>query len=75
MSAEDRDGSEFNALSYAFQSGGTVTDLFRIDESSGLVKTRQPLDREVQDTYTLVVTAYDTKMTSLSSSVSVTVKV
>ena len=36
---------------------------------------RRQLDREVKDTHTLVVTAYDRKMTSLSSSVSVTVQV
>jgi len=35
----------------------------------------RPLDREVKDTHLLVVTAYDVKMTSLSSSVSVTVQV
>ena len=35
----------------------------------------QPLDREVKDTHVFVVKAYDVKMTTLSSSVSVTVQV
>jgi len=52
VSAEDKDGSDFNALSYAFQSASEDTELFNIDETSGLLTTRQPLDREVKDDVT-----------------------
>lgn len=52
MSAVDKDGSEFNALTYSFQSGEKVTELFTLDETTGLLTTRQPLDREVKDIFT-----------------------
>ena len=55
VSAEDKDSNEFNALSYSFQSGDKTTEWFAIDESSGLLTTRQPLDREAKDTATRLV--------------------
>lgn len=75
VSAVDKDGSEFNELIYSFQSGEKTTKLFAIDETSGLLTTLEPLDREGKDTHTLSVRAHDKKMTSLSSYVSVTVQV
>jgi len=53
VSAVDKDSNEFNALSYSFQSADEVAEWFAIDESSGVLTTRQPLDREVKDTRTL----------------------
>jgi len=75
VSAEDKDSNEFNAFLYSFQSGDTVTEWFSIDESRGLLTTRQPLDRELKDTHSLVVKAYDKKMSTMSSLVSITVQV
>jgi len=36
-------------LSYSFLSGERVTEWFSIDEASGLLTTKEPLDREVKD--------------------------
>jgi len=59
VSAEDRDSGKFNALSYSFQTGDKVTEWFAIDESTGLLTTRQPLDRELKDAATLLLAVCD----------------
>jgi len=52
VSAEDKDSKQFNLLAYSFQSGNKTTDLFTIDGTTGLLTTKQPLDREAKDTDT-----------------------
>ncbi|CAH2074945.1 unnamed protein product, partial [Iphiclides podalirius] len=46
-------------LSYSIQEGNADAKAFTIDPSSGVLRTRQPLDRERQAAYTLVVVASD----------------
>ena len=48
---------------------------FRIDSSTGQIYTIDPLDREVQDMYELVIQAKDQGLPSRSSSITITIKV
>lgn len=75
VTAVDADGPQHNSVGYSFQSGNIATDTFAIDQNTGLISTRSPLDRESHGLYHLIVTAYDRKLTSLSSTVTAIVQV
>jgi len=51
VSAVDKDGEEFNAFTYSFQSGEKITEWFKIDQDTGVLTTTKPLDREVKGTH------------------------
>ena len=53
--------------------GGTDAAAFAIDASSGQLKTRDPLDHEAKDTYTVTVTATDSAGVTASATVTITV--
>jgi hypothetical protein len=75
VSAQDKDGPMFNSVGYSFLSGNTAIDIFAIDQSTGLITTRVPLDRETHGLYHLIVTAYDRKLPSLSSTAILNIQV
>lgn len=66
-SARDRDLPPHNVCVYALR-GDTIADrFFAVDTANGTIRTREPLDRENQPLYHLVVTAFEPDMTSASS--------
>ena len=67
---------EFTVASDCDDGGASLhTDLFKIDESSGLIKTKEALDFEKTGTYTLRVKAKDTGSPAQEKCVEVTVAV
>ena len=67
---------EFTVASDCDDGGASLhTDLFKIDESSGLIKTKEALDFEKTATYTLRVKAKDTGTPAQEKCVEVTVAV
>lgn len=57
VAARDDDSVENSRLTYSIRRGDK--NLFEIGETSGLITTKQPLDREKRDRYELTIVAYD----------------
>ena len=56
VSATDNDNVAFNTIRYSF-TGGNEAAVFSIDASSGIVRIAQPIDREQENQYELIVQA------------------
>lgn len=76
VSAEDKDGPQFNSFAFAFLTEtSTGPGTFVINPTTGTITTQKPLDREVKGLYKFVVVAYDLKVMTMSGSASVSVNV
>lgn len=75
LSAEDRDNPPYNNFLFAFASDGAIADVFSVDPTSGVVRTRKTLDREAMGLYQFVVMVYDPNMSSMTDTASVSVNV
>lgn len=73
VTATDKDKGVNSLVSYKITSGDSKK--FTIDSNTGVITTSEKLDREEAASYILVVTARDHGTPSLSSTVSVSVKV
>lgn len=62
VSASDKDKGSQGVVFYSIHSGN-VGDAFSIDKHSGNITTKKALDREVTETYTLIVRASDEAVT------------
>ena len=71
VTAEDLDLSPYNRMSF-YLNGSQVRELFRIDPDTGSIHTLQPLDRELQPVYLVMV---GIQSVSLRSAVTAQVKV
>ena len=63
------------SLKFSFHADSLHTDLFKIDEDSGLIKTKDALDKESTASYTLKVTGKDNGKPQQEKTVDVTVTV
>lgn len=75
VAATDADFEPFDRITYAFDSRDAAAGLFQIDPNTGLIKTRQSLDREKQSAYNLRVLAYNPGYPDTTSTAPVTVHV
>lgn len=73
VTATDKDKGVNSLISYKITSGDS--NKFTIDPKTGVITTSEKLDREETASYNLVITAKDHGTPSLSSTVSVSVKV
>lgn len=73
VTATDKDKGVNSLISYKITSGDSKK--FTIDPKTGVITTSEKLDREEAASYNLVITAKDHGTPSLSSTVSVSVKV
>ena len=73
VSATDLDSGKNNMIIYSIVHN--VENAFEIDSSTGVIKTTQILDREIQDSYDLTVMASDEGFPSLNSTTLVTITV
>lgn len=72
VAAHDRDSSIYGEVTYAIlPTDGS--DLFDIDQKTGVISTVKALDREVVSTYYLTVISSDREVPPLSSTASVTI--
>lgn len=58
LNATDADRDDFGRISFTILSG-VASELFKIDEQTGEVTTRRPLDRELRKVYEVPVAAFD----------------
>ena len=70
VSAKDLDDPNGDSLSYSFSSRSSY---FVIDKKSGWVKVKQPLDREKQDNYNLVVRVRDGTRKNVKTMLSISI--
>ena len=73
VTATDKDKGVNSLVSYKITSGDSKK--FTIDSNTGVITTSEKLDREEAASYNLVIAARDHGTPSLSSTVSVSVKV
>ena len=73
--ATDGDSYPFNKILYSIDTQKSNTDAFDIDTHTGQIITNRPLDREVRDTYHLVVVASNEGFPQINATVNVTVYV
>ena len=74
LTATDADSGSNEALSYSIIADSRAVQAFTVD-SSGVVYTRQPLDREVQAAYSVTVQVSDNGRPSLSSTTVVSITI
>lgn len=58
LNASDVDRDDFGRITYSILSN-TASEVFKIDEETGQVVTKRPLDREARKLYEIPVVAYD----------------
>ncbi|KAH9519859.1 Protocadherin-11 X-linked [Bulinus truncatus] len=75
VSARDPDPVSLNELRYAFPQNFTYSHLFYIDDVTGVISTKAPLDRETQDRYVFQVEARDQTKREFCDAAQVTVTV
>ena len=73
--AEDLDGPGYNHFTYSIASSGRAADLFFVHPKTGVITTKEKLDREEQLVYYMKVTASDDGNPPMSGTVTVTVYV
>ncbi|XP_060070203.1 cadherin-related tumor suppressor-like [Ylistrum balloti] len=74
VSASDADDDENGRITYSIQ-GGDPHNNFTIDSVTGLIKTRTMLDREVTDTFNLIIYAVDHGSSSNTGSTTVRITI
>ena len=76
VTATDEDSHPFNDVKYSlFKDPGGASELFKIDELTGTIRTKVKLDREEKPEYRLKVLASNEGFQDMTSTVDVTVKV
>ena len=75
VAATDADFSPFDRITYAFDARDAAAGVFEIEARTGLITTRQSLDREKQSAYNLRVLAYNPGYPATTSSTAVTIHV
>ena len=75
VSATDGDAPPYNDVVYSIEPSSSPIDTFAIEPSTGKIRTKRSLDREVKESYNLVILATDTGVPPLSSTASVTIYV
>ena len=75
VSATDADSHPFNRFEFRLESAVSSADAFYIDPKTGMISTRQMLDREKTSMYFIAVVAYSDEVPFYSSTASVTISV
>ncbi|PAA76013.1 hypothetical protein BOX15_Mlig014756g1 [Macrostomum lignano] len=75
LSASDMDEGENSRLTYRLAAGSRHSDIFSIEPDTGFILAKVPLDRELKDSYELLVVASDNGYEPRSGSATVRVQV